>query len=204
MSSLADETPEGRSVVILAKERYGLRAPTEREMYGGHVPPEARWWADTEAASGGTPLLVAVHDGNGPRVLGLIHLKGVVKDGIRERFAELRRMGIRTVMITGDNPLTPHAIADEAGADDYLAAATPKDKLALIRQEQADGKLVSMTGDGTNDAPALARANVGVAMNTGTSAAKEAGTWSTQTPTPPSSSRSSRSSPRCSQTHTRV
>ncbi|MGW1726740.1 potassium-transporting ATPase subunit KdpB [Streptomyces sp. NPDC002306] len=218
LSSLADETPEGRSVVVLAKERYGLRAPAAGELsharwvkftaqtrmsgvdlrwdngavsairkgaaqqiiawvesYGGHVPSEARWSADSVAASGGTPLLVAVHDWDGPRVLGLIHLKDVVKDGIRERFAELRRMGIRTVMITGDNPLTARAIAEEAGVDDYLAEATPEDKLALIRQEQEGGKLVAMTGDGTNDAPALAQADVGVAMNTGTSAAKEAG-----------------------------
>ncbi|MCL8015202.1 potassium-transporting ATPase subunit KdpB [Streptomyces sp. AS02] len=218
LSSLADETPEGRSVVVLAKERYGLRAPAEGElanarwvsfsaqtrmsgvdlrwdngavcairkgaaqqviewveMYGGKVPSEARYFADSVAASGGTPLLVAVHDWNGPRVLGLIHLKDVVKDGIRERFAELRRMGIRTVMVTGDNPLTARAIAQEAGVDDYLAGATPEDKLALIRREQAGGKLVAMTGDGTNDAPALAQADVGVAMNTGTSAAKEAG-----------------------------
>ncbi|WP_405907257.1 potassium-transporting ATPase subunit KdpB [Streptomyces sp. NBC_00828] len=218
LSSLADETPEGRSVVVLAKVKYGLRAPAEGElsnarwvsfsaqtrmsgvdlrwdngavcairkgaanqiiewvqMYGGQVPPEARWFADSVAASGGTPLLVAVHDWDGPRVLGLIHLKDVVKDGIRERFAELRRMGIRTVMITGDNPLTARAIAEEAGVDDYLAEATPEDKLALIRREQEGGKLVAMTGDGTNDAPALAQADVGVAMNTGTSAAKEAG-----------------------------
>ncbi|RFC76536.1 potassium-transporting ATPase subunit KdpB [Streptomyces sp. AcE210] len=218
LSSLADETPEGRSVVVLAKVRYGLRAPTEGElvharwvkftaqtrmsgvdlrwdngavcairkgaaqqviewvqMYGGQVPAGARWFADSVAASGGTPLLVAVHDWDGPRVLGLIHLKDVVKDGIRERFAELRRMGIRTVMITGDNPLTAKAIAEEAGVDDYLAEATPEDKLALIKREQEGGKLVAMTGDGTNDAPALAQADVGVAMNTGTSAAKEAG-----------------------------
>jgi len=206
LSSLADETPEGRSVVVLAKERYGLRAPAEGElsharwvqfsaqtrmsgvdlrwdngavcairkgaaqqviewveMYGGQVPAEARWFSDSVAASGGTPLLVAVHDWEGPRVLGLIHLKDVVKDGIRERFAELRRMGIRTVMITGDNPLTARAIAEEAGVDDYLAEATPEDKLALIRREQEGGKLVAMTGDGTNDAPALAQADVGVA-----------------------------------------
>ncbi|MFE2536595.1 potassium-transporting ATPase subunit KdpB [Streptomyces sp. NPDC059371] len=218
LSSLADETPEGRSVVVLAKETYGLRAPAEGEltqarwvkfsaqtrmsgvdlhwdngavcairkgaaqqvmdwveMYGGQVPPEAGRFAASVSASGGTPLLVAVHDWDGPRVLGLIHLKDVVKDGIRERFAELRRMGIRTVMITGDNPLTARAIAEEAGVDDYLAEATPEDKLALIRREQEGGKLVAMTGDGTNDAPALAQADVGVAMNTGTSAAKEAG-----------------------------
>ncbi|MET8330928.1 potassium-transporting ATPase subunit KdpB [Streptomyces sp. NPDC005181] len=218
LSSLADETPEGRSVVVLAKSQYGLRAPAEGElsharwvkftaqtrmsgvdlrwengavcairkgaaqqviewveMYGGQVPSEARQFADSVATSGGTPLLVAVHDWDGPRVLGLIHLKDVVKDGIRERFAELRRMGIRTVMITGDNPLTARAIAEEAGVDDYLAEATPEDKLALIKREQEAGKLVAMTGDGTNDAPALAQADVGVAMNTGTSAAKEAG-----------------------------
>ncbi|MEV6326704.1 potassium-transporting ATPase subunit KdpB [Streptomyces sp. NPDC051909] len=218
LSSLADETPEGRSVVVLAKERYGLRAPAAGElanarfvkfsaqtrmsgidlrwdngaachirkgaaaqviawveMYGGTVPAEARTWSDAIAAGGGTPLLVAVHDWDGPRVLGIVHLKDVVKDGIRERFAELRRMGIRTVMITGDNPLTAKAIAQEAGVDDYLAEATPEDKLALIKKEQEGGNLVAMTGDGTNDAPALAQADVGVAMNTGTSAAKEAG-----------------------------
>ncbi|MFD5327321.1 potassium-transporting ATPase subunit KdpB [Streptomyces sp. NPDC127092] len=218
LSSLADETPEGRSVVVLAKERFGLRAPTEGElsnarfvkfsaqtrmsgidlrwgngavchirkgaaaqviawveMYGGAVPAEARLWSDAIAASGGTPLLVAVHDWDGPRVLGIVHLKDVVKEGIKERFAELRRMGIRTVMITGDNPLTARAIAAEAGVDDFLAEATPEDKLALIKKEQEGGKLVAMTGDGTNDAPALAQADVGVAMNTGTSAAKEAG-----------------------------
>ncbi|WP_412126822.1 potassium-transporting ATPase subunit KdpB [Streptomyces zaomyceticus] len=218
LASLADETPEGRSVVILAKDRYGLRAPAEGElanarfvefsaqtrmsgidlrwdngaachirkgataqviawveMYGGTVPGEARAWSDQISGAGGTPLLVAVNDWDGPRVLGIVHLKDVVKDGIKERFAELRRMGIRTVMITGDNPLTARAIAHEAGVDDYLAEATPEDKLALIKKEQEGGKLVAMTGDGTNDAPALAQADVGVAMNTGTSAAKEAG-----------------------------
>ncbi|ARF53864.1 potassium-transporting ATPase subunit KdpB [Streptomyces gilvosporeus] len=218
LSSLADETPEGRSVVALAARTYGLREPAEGELsqarwvefsartrmsgvdlrwgngevshirkgaaaqvidwvqrYGGHVPAEARRFTDSIAASGGTPLLVAVHDPGGPRVLGVIHLKDVVKEGIRERFDELRRMGIRTVMITGDNPLTARAIAREAGVDDYLAEATPEDKLALITREQEGGKLVAMTGDGTNDAPALAQADVGVAMNTGTSAAKEAG-----------------------------
>ncbi|MFJ8234018.1 potassium-transporting ATPase subunit KdpB [Streptomyces sp. NPDC094448] len=217
-ASLADETPEGRSVVVLAKRRYGLREPVDGElsrarfvrfsaqtrmsgvdlwwsddaayqirkgaaaevigwvqMRGGTVPAEARWFADTIAASGGTPLLVAVDDRSGPRVLGAVHLKDVVKDGVRERFAELRRMGIRTVMITGDNPLTARAIAREAGVDDFLAEATPEDKLALIKKEQEGGRLVAMTGDGTNDAPALAQADVGVAMNTGTSAAKEAG-----------------------------
>ncbi|WP_329620521.1 potassium-transporting ATPase subunit KdpB [Streptomyces sp. NBC_01255] len=218
LASLTDETPEGRSVVVLAKERYGLRAPAEGElanarfvefsaqtrmsgvdlrwdngavchlrkgasaqviawveMYGGKVPGEARAWSDQISGAGGTPLLVAVNDWDGPRVLGIVHLKDVVKDGIKERFAELRRMGIRTVMITGDNPLTARAIAHEAGVDDYLAEATPEDKLALIKREQEGGKLVAMTGDGTNDAPALAQADVGVAMNTGTSAAKEAG-----------------------------
>ncbi|MFD6249107.1 potassium-transporting ATPase subunit KdpB [Streptomyces roseolus] len=217
LSSLADETPEGRSVAELARRQYGLEAPAEGElanprfvefsaqtrmsgvdlrgdggachirkgaaaqvtawveMYGGTVPPEARDWSDAIADAGGTPLLVALHDGDGPRVLGIVHLKDVVKEGIRERFAELRRMGIRTVMVTGDNPLTARAIAHEAGVDDFLAEATPEDKLALIRREQEDGKLVAMTGDGTNDAPALAQADVGVAMNTGTSAAKEAG-----------------------------
>ncbi|UQT61847.1 potassium-transporting ATPase subunit KdpB [Streptomyces durmitorensis] len=218
LSSLADATPEGRSVVVLAKNKYGLREPargelanatfvefsaqtrmsgvdlrwdngaacvirkgaaaqviTWVELRGGHVPTEARLFTDSIAASGGTPLLVAVHDWDGPRVLGVIHLKDVIKDGIRERFAELRRMGIRTVMITGDNPLTARAIASEAGVDDFLAEATPEDKLELIKREQEGGKLVAMTGDGTNDAPALAQADVGVAMNTGTSAAKEAG-----------------------------
>ncbi|MEU8568792.1 potassium-transporting ATPase subunit KdpB [Streptomyces pathocidini] len=218
LASLADETPEGRSIVVLAKERFGLRAPAEGELgysrfvpfsartrmsgvdivwsdrtgclirkgaasavldwvreRGGGAPAEAGWFADSIAASGGTPLLVAVHDQDGPRVLGVVHLKDVVKNGIRERFEELRRMGIRTVMITGDNPRTARAIAEEAGLDDYLAEATPEDKMALIRREQAGGKLVAMTGDGTNDAPALAQADVGVAMNSGTSAAKEAG-----------------------------
>ncbi|MEV3869942.1 potassium-transporting ATPase subunit KdpB [Streptomyces sp. NPDC049906] len=217
LASLADETPEGRSVVALARERYGLRAPAQQELararyvrfsaltrmsgidlpaadgsyhvrkgaaaqviawvqrYGGTVPDEARVWSDRISTAGGTPLLVAAHDGHAPHLLGIVYLKDVVKDGIRERFAELRRMGIRTVMVTGDNPLTARAIAQEAGVDDYLAEATPEDKLALIKEEQAGGKLVAMTGDGTNDAPALAQADVGVAMNTGTSAAKEAG-----------------------------
>ncbi|MFI8215209.1 potassium-transporting ATPase subunit KdpB [Streptomyces sp. NPDC085932] len=210
LSSLADETPEGRSVVALAEERYGLRP---RELAGaewipftaqtrmsgvdvdgrtvrkgaagsviawvrdrgGAIPDDADGIADRISASGGTPLLVAAEDADGIRVLGVVHLKDVVKDGMRERFAELRRMGIRTVMITGDNPLTAKAIAEEAGVDDFLAEATPEDKMALIKREQAGGKLVAMTGDGTNDAPALAQADVGVAMNTGTSAAKEAG-----------------------------
>ncbi|WDV53270.1 potassium-transporting ATPase subunit KdpB [Streptomyces coeruleorubidus] len=210
LSSLADETPEGRSVVVLAKEKYGLR---ERELVGaewieftaqtrmsgvdvdgrrirkgaagsvaawvkeqgGTVAEDADGIADRIAEAGGTPLLVAVEDSDGARVLGVVHLKDVVKDGMRERFEELRRMGIKTVMITGDNPLTAKAIAEEAGVDDFLAEATPEDKMALIKREQAGGKLVAMTGDGTNDAPALAQADVGVAMNTGTSAAKEAG-----------------------------
>ncbi|MYV40959.1 potassium-transporting ATPase subunit KdpB, partial [Streptomyces sp. SID1328] len=213
LSSLADETPEGRSVVVLAKEAYGLRERHQGRLAGaewvaftaqtrmsgvdldgrsvrkGAAASVLRWVreqggtvaGDTEAAAdrisraGGTPLLVAVRDGRGARVLGVVHLKDVVKDGMRERFAELRRMGIRTVMITGDNPLTARAIAEEAGVDDFLAEATPEDKMALIKREQAGGKLVAMTGDGTNDAPALAQADVGVAMNTGTSAAKEAG-----------------------------
>lgn len=213
LSSLADETPEGRSIVILAKEAYGLRARHEGELghaafvpftaqtrmsgvdvdgttvrkgaagaivawvgeRGGQVSPDAQDKVDVISAAGGTPLLVAVEDADGPRVLGVIHLKDVVKEGMRERFDELRRMGIKTVMITGDNPLTAKAIADEAGVDDFLAEATPEDKMALIKREQAGGKLVAMTGDGTNDAPALAQADVGVAMNTGTSAAKEAG-----------------------------
>lgn len=217
LSSLADETPEGRSVVVLAKERYGLRERTQGELTGadwiaftaqtrmsgvdleeegvrrkvrkgasgsvvawvqergGQVPDEVRMLTETISQAGGTPLLVAVEDGTGARVLGVVHLKDVVKEGMRERFDELRRMGIKTVMITGDNPLTAKAIADEAGVDDFLAEATPEDKMALIRREQSGGKLVAMTGDGTNDAPALAQADVGVAMNTGTSAAKEAG-----------------------------
>jgi K+-transporting ATPase ATPase B chain len=208
LASLADETPEGRSIVVLAKERYGLRgrelapygaqfipfsattrmsgvdldgreirkgAPDAIAGYisksGDPVPPEVEEVVKTIANSGGTPLLVA-EDG---RVLGAIHLKDVVKGGMRERFDQLRAMGIRTVMITGDNPLTAAAIAQEAGVDDFLAQAKPEDKLALIRREQAMGKLVAMTGDGTNDAPALAQADVGVAMNAGTQAAKEAG-----------------------------
>ena len=142
---------------------------------GGTVAEDADILANRISEAGGTPLLVAVEDADGARVLGVIHLKDVVKDGMRERFDELRRMGIKTVMITGDNPLTAKAIAEEAGVDDFLAEATPEDKMALIKREQAGGKLVAMTGDGTNDAPALAQADVGVAMNTGTSAAKEAG-----------------------------
>ncbi len=220
LSSLADETPEGRSVVVLAKDQYGLRerstgelthatwvaftaqtrmsgvdlaavgATPSREVRkgaaasviawvrdnGGPVLPATGEVVDGISAAGGTPLVVAERIGDAPpRVLGVIHLKDIVKQGMAERFAELRRMGIRTVMITGDNPLTAKAIADEAGVDDFLAEATPEDKMALIKREQAGGKLVAMTGDGTNDAPALAQADVGVAMNTGTSAAKEAG-----------------------------
>ncbi|MGV9286566.1 potassium-transporting ATPase subunit KdpB [Streptomyces sp. NPDC003719] len=213
LSSLADETPEGRSVVVLAKERYGLRERRQGELAdaewiaftaqtrmsgvdvdgrkvrkgatgsviawveqrGGTVADDAEATAGRISQAGGTPLLVAVEDERGARVLGVVHLKDVVKEGMPERFAELRRMGIRTVMITGDNPLTAKAIADEAGVDDFLAEATPEDKMALIKREQAGGRLVAMTGDGTNDAPALAQADVGVAMNTGTSAAKEAG-----------------------------
>ncbi|MFD7887211.1 potassium-transporting ATPase subunit KdpB [Streptomyces albidoflavus] len=213
LSSLADETPEGRSVVTLTEREYGLGSPGEEapagarwvafsartrmsgvdldglrvrkgatasvvawvEESGGPVAGDARALADRIAEAGGTPLLVAVEDVRGRRVLGVVHLKDVVKEGMRERFAELRRMGIRTVMITGDNPLTARAVAEEAGVDDFLAEATPEEKLALIRREQANGQLVAMTGDGTNDAPALAQADVGVAMNTGTSAAKEAG-----------------------------
>jgi len=138
---------------------------------GGQVPPELQASIETIATTGGTPLVVAE---NG-RAMGVVHLKDVVKEGMRERFDEMRRMGIRTVMITGDNPLTASAIADEAGGDDFLAEATPEDKMVLIKREQAAGRLVAMTGDGTNDAPALAQADVGVAMNTGTQAAKEAG-----------------------------
>ncbi|OBA83067.1 K+-transporting ATPase subunit B [Mycolicibacterium mucogenicum] len=214
LSSLADETPEGRSIVVYAKQAHGLRARTPGELTdatwveftaltrmsgvdlhdgqklrkgaansvadwirtnGGTVPVELGEIVDGISAAGGTPLVVGrVVDGRA-EVLGVIHLKDVVKQGMRERFDEMRKMGIRTVMITGDNPLTAKAIADEAGVDDFLAEATPEDKLALIKKEQAGGKLVAMTGDGTNDAPALAQADVGVAMNTGTSAAKEAG-----------------------------
>ncbi|MDX3264802.1 potassium-transporting ATPase subunit KdpB [Streptomyces sp. MI02-2A] len=213
LSSLADETPEGRSIVVLAKEKYGLRERHQGELshaewiaftaqtrmsgvdvdgrkirkgasgsviawvqeQGGTVAEDADAIANRISEAGGTPLLVAVKDEQSARVLGVIHLKDVVKEGMRERFDELRRMGIKTVMITGDNPLTAKAIAQEAGVDDFLAEATPEDKMALIKREQAGGKLVAMTGDGTNDAPALAQADVGVAMNTGTSAAKEAG-----------------------------
>lgn len=216
LSSLADETPEGRSVVVFAKEHFGLRARTPGELsqahwvafsattrmsgvdldgvdgtqlrkgaassvaewvrgQGGNVPAQLGEIVDGVSAGGGTPLVVGESVDGHARVLGVIHLKDVVKQGMRDRFDEMRRMGIRTVMITGDNPLTAKAIADEAGVDDFLAEATPEDKLALIKREQAGGKLVAMTGDGTNDAPALAQADVGVAMNTGTSAAKEAG-----------------------------
>lgn len=208
LSSLADETPEGRSIVILAKEQYNLRgrelgslnaefipfSATTRmsgievdgrsirkgavdavtrylEEHGSGMPNEVRGAVEEIARKGGTPLVVAE---NG-RALGVIYLKDVVKGGMKERFDQLRAMGIRTVMITGDNPLTAAAIAREAGVDDFLAEAKPKDKMDLIKREQADGKLVAMTGDGTNDAPALAQADVGVAMNSGTQAAKEAG-----------------------------
>lgn len=200
LASLADETPEGRSIVVLAGEGEAMPAGAEpinftsqtrvsglligeRAIVKGAVDAvlkrlgavagadELRSIADGIARSGGTPLAVA--DGN--RLLGVVHLKDIVKSGIRERFGELRRMGIRTVMITGDNPLTAASIAAESGVDDFLAEATPEDKLALIRREQAGGKLVAMCGDGTNDAPALAQSDVGVAMNTGTQAAREAG-----------------------------
>jgi K+-transporting ATPase ATPase B chain len=208
LASLSDETPEGRSIVVLAKEKYGLRereieamgaafvpfsaqtrmsgvnldgrqirkgAADAIERYvidrGGQLPPNVRANVENIAKQGGTPLVVA----EGPKVLGVIQLKDIVKGGIKERFAELRRMGIKTVMITGDNPLTATSIAAEAGVDDFLAQATPETKLKLIREHQAGGRLVAMTGDGTNDAPALAQADVAVAMNTGTQAAKEAG-----------------------------
>jgi K+-transporting ATPase ATPase B chain len=226
LASLADETPEGRSIVVLAKEKYGIRARDLGQLGTSFIPftaqtrmsgvdaggcsvrkgavdailnhvdggqpraiasgntaramqpmmlsdsaREIQAISDEIAKSGGTPLAVA-RDG---KLLGVVHLKDIVKGGIRERFAELRRMGIRTVMITGDNPMTAAAIAAEAGVDDFLAQATPEDKLQLIRDEQAKGKLVAMCGDGTNDAPALAQADVGVAMNTGTQAAREAG-----------------------------
>jgi K+-transporting ATPase ATPase B chain len=209
LSSLADETPEGRSIVVLAKEKYGLRgrdvgspdtifvpfSATTRmsgvdlngfeirkgasesiaaylSKNGSRMPAEVKTTVEEIARSGGTPLVVAEKTRG---ALGVIELKDIVKGGIRDRFNQLRAMGIRTVMITGDNPLTAAAIAQEAGVDDFLAQATPKDKMDLIRREQAEGKLVAMTGDGTNDAPALAQADVGVAMNTGTQAAKEAG-----------------------------
>ena len=215
MSSLADETPEGRSIVVLAKREYGLRERRPGELAtahfveftaqtrmsgvdldggrrirkgaaaavmkwvrdnGGHPTEEVGAIVDGISTSGGTPLVVAeCVDGQPARTLGVINLKDVVKEGMRDRFDEMRSMGIRTVMITGDNPLTARAIADEAGVDDFLAEATPEDKMALIKREQEGGRLVAMTGDGTNDAPALAQADVGVAMNTGTSAAKEAG-----------------------------
>jgi K+-transporting ATPase ATPase B chain len=208
ISSLADETPEGRSIVILAKEKYGFR---ERDIHGlsatlvpfsahtrmsgvnlgdreirkgaadaleeyvkklgGFFPSDVKTSVEEIAREGGTPLVVA----EGKKVLGVIRLNDIVKGGIKERFAELRRMGIKTIMITGDNPLTAAAIAAEAGVDDFLAQATPEAKLKLIREHQAGGRLVAMTGDGTNDAPALAQADVAVAMNTGTQAAKEAG-----------------------------
>ncbi len=208
LSSLADETPEGRSIVILVKEKYGLRGRTVREPQaqfipfsaytrmsgmdldghklrkgatdailrfvqdeGGTAPAELTALSDQVARAGGTPLAVA----DGARALGIIHLKDVVKGGMRERIEHLRAMGIRSVMVTGDNPLTAAAIAEEAGVDDFIAQATPKEKLEYIRKEQGLGRLVAMAGDGTNDAPALAQADVGLAMNTGTMAAKEAG-----------------------------
>ncbi len=208
LASLADETPEGRSIVVLAKEKYGLRGRNVQEMgatfvpfsaqsrlsgvnldgrqvrkgaadaieefvqqQGGQFPPEVRRTVEDIAKRGGTPLVVA----DGRTALGVIYLKDVVKGGIKERFIELRRMGIKTVMITGDNPLTAAAIAAEAGVDDFLAQATPEAKLRMIRDSQAGGRLVAMTGDGTNDSPALAQADVAVAMNSGTQAAKEAG-----------------------------
>ncbi len=231
LASLPDETPEGRSIVVLAKEKFGLRGrtltegrrgmaggaaggsvdvpsaePVELVRFsastrmsgvnvgglrlrkgaadaitrwvrdgGGDVPPALQPAVDGIAKAGGTPLVVAEQENGRPNVLGVIHLKDVVKGGMRERFDQLRAMGIRTVMITGDNQLTAAAIAAEAGVDDFLAEATPEDKMALIKREQAGGRLVAMTGDGTNDAPALAQADVAVAMNTGTQAAKEAG-----------------------------
>ena len=213
LSSIADETPEGRSVVVYAKQAYGLRARTPGELanatwvtftamtrmsgvdidgrqlrkgaassvsewirsHGGTVSHQLGQIVDGISAAGGTPLVVGEVSTGAARVLGVIYLKDVVKTGMRDRFDAMRRMGIRTVMITGDNPLTAKAIAEEAGVDDFLAEATPEDKMVLIKREQEGGRLVAMTGDGTNDAPALAQADVGVAMNTGTSAAKEAG-----------------------------
>lgn len=218
LSSLADETPEGRSIVVLAKDEFGLRARDEGVMsharfvpftaetrmsgvdlaevsgirrirkgaaaavmkwvrdHGGHPTEEVGAIVDGISSGGGTPLVVVEWtDNSSARAIGVVHLKDIVKVGIRERFDEMRRMSIRTVMITGDNPATAKAIAQEAGVDDFLAEATPEDKLALIKREQQGGRLVAMTGDGTNDAPALAQADVGVAMNTGTQAAREAG-----------------------------
>jgi K+-transporting ATPase ATPase B chain len=214
LSSMADYTPEGRSIAVLAKDKYNLRERHEGELRGaefveftaqtrmsgidlaggrhvrkGAASSVAQWVRDNGgtppddlggmvdgiSAVGGTPLVVAERTNGTAKALGVIYLKDIVKEGISERFAEMRRMGIRTVMITGDNPLTAKAIAAESGVDDFLAEATPEDKMALIRKEQEGGRLVAMTGDGTNDAPALAQADVGVAMNTGTSAAKEAG-----------------------------
>jgi K+-transporting ATPase ATPase B chain len=213
LSSLADETPEGRSIVVYAKQAYGLRERSPGELsnahwveftattrmsgvdlggrqlrkgaansvikwireQGGTIPDMLGDIVDGISAAGGTPLVVGVVNNGEADVLGVIHLKDVVKHGMRTRFDEMRKMGIRTVMITGDNPLTARAIAEEAGVDDFLAEATPEDKLMLIKREQEGGRLVAMTGDGTNDAPALAQADVGVAMNSGTSAAKEAG-----------------------------
>jgi K+-transporting ATPase ATPase B chain len=205
-ASLADETPEGRSIVVLAKQ-YGIREhqlaaharfvpfTAETRMSGvdldgsrirkgagdailnlvtetgGQAPPELRETIDRVAREGGTPLAVA----RDSQVLGVVYLKDIIKEGMRSRFDQLRAMGIRTVMVTGDNPLTAEKIADESGVDDFLAEATPERKLELIREQQAEGRLVAMTGDGTNDAPALAQADVGVAMNTGTQAAREAG-----------------------------
>jgi K+-transporting ATPase ATPase B chain len=208
LASLADETPEGRSIVVLAKQKYAIRGrelasheasfvafsaqtrmsgidlgnrsirkgaadAIERfvQGQGGAFPAEVRRQVERISREGGTPLVVAENS----RTLGVVHLKDIVKGGMRERFSQMRAMGIKTVMITGDNPLTAAAIASEAGVDDFMAQATPEDKLRLIRQEQGNGRMVAMTGDGTNDAPALAQADVGVAMNTGTSAAKEAG-----------------------------
>jgi potassium-transporting ATPase ATP-binding subunit len=213
LSSLADETPEGRSIVVYAKQAYGLRERSPGELsnahwveftattrmsgvdldgrqlrkgaansvikwvreQGGTIPDMLGDIVDGISAAGGTPLVVGVVHNGEADVLGVIHLKDVVKRGMRDRFDEMRKMGIRTVMITGDNPLTARAIAEEAGVDDFLAEATPEDKMMLIKREQEGGRLVAMTGDGTNDAPALAQADVGVAMNSGTSAAKEAG-----------------------------
>jgi len=212
LASLADETPEGRSIMVLAKQRFNLRGRDVQELgahfvhftahtrmsgvdldgreirkgaadavrayvaeKGGHFPPEVEMHVEQVSKRGSTPLVVAESAGGHARVLGVVELKDIVKGGIKERFAEMRRMGIKTVMITGDNRLTAAAIAAEAGVDDFLAEATPEAKLKLIREYQAEGRLVAMTGDGTNDAPALAQADVAVAMNTGTQAAKEAG-----------------------------
>ena len=231
LSSLADETPEGRSIVVLAKEQFGLRGRTLEdkgmefipftaatrmsgvnyegneirkgaadsvrtyvEAAGGVFSKECDEAVERIAKAGGTPLVVTKNC----RVLGVVYLKDIIKSGVKEKFADLRKMGIKTIMVTGDNPLTAAAIAAEAGVDDFLAEATPEGKLEKIREFQREGHLVAMTGDGTNDAPALAQADVAVAMNTAPRLPRRPATWSTSTPAPPSSSRSCVSASSCS------